>query len=140
MPELEAVKPVRKAGYVQTGSLHDRRQAKLEQEEKELEELLAAQKAGAEATPEEDPEEETQDAEPEQEEEVKAEAQDDDDPDSEPEPLAEYVGIDIQKVDALPESDVYELHKSGFLSAIYLQHYSLENWRHLMARREQRGV
>lgn len=62
------------------------------------------------------------------------------DPDSEPEPLAEYVGIDIQKVDALPESDVYELHKSGYLSAIYLQHYSLENWRHLMARREQRGV
>lgn len=59
------------------------------------------------------------------------------DQDSEPEPLAEYIGINIEKVDALPESDVYELHKSGYLSAIYLQHYSIENWRHLMARREQ---
>ena len=59
---------------------------------------------------------------------------------SEPEPLAEYIGIDVQKLDGLPSEDVYELHKSGFLSAIYLQHYSLENWRHLMARREQRSV
>lgn len=58
---------------------------------------------------------------------------------SEPEPLAEYVGIDAEKLDALEKDDVYELHKKGYLSAIYLQLYSLENWRHLMARREQRN-
>lgn len=56
------------------------------------------------------------------------------------EPLAEYVGIDVQKLDALSSEDVYDLHTTGFLSAIYLQHYSLENWRHLMARRELRSL
>ena len=34
----------------------------------------------------------------------------------------------------LPADTVYELHKNGFLSAIYMQLYSLENWRHLVAR------
>lgn len=50
--------------------------------------------------------------------------------------LAEYISIDAQKVTNLPAETVYELHKSGFLSAIYMQLYSLENWRHLVARRE----
>ena len=52
--------------------------------------------------------------------------------------LAEYIAIDAEKVSNLPSETVYELHKNGFLSAIYLQLYSLENWRHHMARREQR--
>lgn len=57
---------------------------------------------------------------------------------SEPEPLADYIGIDTGKLDALDKDQVYELHKTGYLSAIYLMLYSLENWRHLIARRERR--
>jgi len=49
--------------------------------------------------------------------------------------LADYVAIDSAKLDALPVDAIYELHKAGFLSASYLHLYSLENWRHLMARR-----
>ncbi|MDJ0941241.1 MAG: SapC family protein [Woeseiaceae bacterium] len=56
---------------------------------------------------------------------------------SEPEPIADYISIDTEKLTALPADTVYELHKKGFLSAMYLQLYSLENWRHLMARRVQ---
>ena len=55
---------------------------------------------------------------------------------SEAEPLAEYIGIDIDRFNALSKDDVFDLHKVGHLSASYLQLYSLENWRHLMARRE----
>ncbi len=54
---------------------------------------------------------------------------------SEPEPLANYIAIDVEKLNDLPADVVYELHTKGFLSAMYLQLYSLENWRHLMARR-----
>ena len=57
---------------------------------------------------------------------------------TEAEPLAEYVGIDAEKLQVLDKDIVFELHGTGYLSAIYLQLYSLENWRHLMARREQR--
>jgi hypothetical protein len=54
--------------------------------------------------------------------------------------LADYVAIDAAKLDELPAEEIYELHKSGFLSASYLHLYSLENWRHLMARRVSRGI
>ena len=57
---------------------------------------------------------------------------------TEQEPLAEYVGIDAEKFNDLGEEQVLELHRSGFLAATYLQIYSLENWQHLMARREKR--
>lgn len=57
---------------------------------------------------------------------------------SEEQPLADYVAIDAAKLDALPADAIYELHKAGFLSAAYLHLYSLENWRHLMARRVSR--
>lgn len=57
---------------------------------------------------------------------------------SEPEPIADYIGIDTQKINDLPSETVYELHKSGFLSAMYMQLYSLENWRHLVARKVAR--
>ncbi len=53
--------------------------------------------------------------------------------------LADYVAIDAAKLDALPADAIYELHKAGFLSASYLHLYSLENWRHLMARRVSQG-
>ena len=54
---------------------------------------------------------------------------------SEPQALANYIAIDVEKLNSLTADVVFELHTKGFLSAIYLQLYSLENWRHLMARR-----
>ncbi|MFQ5610186.1 MAG: SapC family protein [Woeseiaceae bacterium] len=59
---------------------------------------------------------------------------------SEPEPLAEYVGINTERLKDLSKDEVFELHGNGFLSGLYMQLYSIENWRHLMARREQRGL
>lgn len=53
-------------------------------------------------------------------------------------PLADYVSVDTQKLDNLESDVVFDLHKAGQLASIYLQLYSLENWRHLMARRVQR--
>ena len=49
--------------------------------------------------------------------------------------MADYVGIDAQKLQDLPKDVIHEMHQVGFLSASYLHLYSLENWRHLMARR-----
>lgn len=54
----------------------------------------------------------------------------------EPQPLANYVSVDAAKLNELHADVVYELHKTGLLATIYLQVYSHENWRHLMARRE----
>lgn len=58
---------------------------------------------------------------------------------TENQPLADYVAIDAAKLDELPAEEIYELHRTGFLSASYLHLYSLENWRHLMARRVAKG-
>jgi len=44
----------------------------------------------------------------------------------------------MKKIDNLPADAIYELHKAGFLSAMYMQLYSLENWRHLVARKVER--
>lgn len=60
------------------------------------------------------------------------------DGESEAQPLAEYIGINVEKLNELTKDQVFELHAAGYLSALYLQLYSLENWRHLMARREKR--
>lgn len=54
-------------------------------------------------------------------------------------PIADYVAIDASKLDELPAETVHELHKAGFLSASYLHLYSLENWRTLLTRREDRN-
>ena len=53
----------------------------------------------------------------------------------EPVTLAEYNTIDARKLTDLDGDKILELHKNGMLSAMYLQLYSIENWRHLMARR-----
>jgi len=58
---------------------------------------------------------------------------------SESEPLANYIGLDVEKLNDLPADVIYELHTKGFLSAIYLQLHSLENWRHLVARKVVRS-
>jgi len=59
---------------------------------------------------------------------------------TEPQVLADYISIDSDKLLELPADVVHELHKKGFLSAMYLQLYSLENWRHLVARKVARKV
>jgi len=51
-------------------------------------------------------------------------------------PLADYVSINVEKLNELPQDVVYDLHKTGRLVMIYMQLYSIENFRHLMARRE----
>ena len=58
----------------------------------------------------------------------------------EPETLADYVCINAEKLNELPADTVYELHQAGFLSAMYLELYSIENWRHLMARKVRRNT
>lgn len=57
------------------------------------------------------------------------------DGETEPQALASYVSISAEKLTALSADVVHELHTNGFLSAMYMQLYSLENWRHLMARK-----
>ncbi len=54
---------------------------------------------------------------------------------SEQQTLAGYVCVDADRLNRLTDDVVVDLHKSGQLAAIYLHLYSLENWRHLMARR-----
>ena len=56
----------------------------------------------------------------------------------EPMPLADYVSINVEKLNELPSDVIYDLHKTGRLVHIYMQIYSIENFRHLMARRELR--
>ena len=58
---------------------------------------------------------------------------------SEATPLADYISVDGQKLDGLDSDVIFDLHNTGRLSAMYLQLYSLENWRHLMARRVERA-
>ncbi len=54
--------------------------------------------------------------------------------------LAEYNTIDSEKLTKLADDTLLSLHKNGQLSSMYLQLYSIENWRHLMARRVQREM
>lgn len=49
--------------------------------------------------------------------------------------MADYAGIDAAKLQDLPKDVIHEMHQAGHLSSAYLHLYSLENWRHLMARR-----
>lgn len=51
-------------------------------------------------------------------------------------PLADYVSINVEKLNELPESTVHKLFKTGQLVQIFMQIYSIENFRHLMARHE----
>lgn len=57
---------------------------------------------------------------------------------SEQQSMADYAAIDAAKLQDLPSDVIHEMHKVGYLSASYLHLYSLENWRHLMARRVAR--
>lgn len=57
------------------------------------------------------------------------------DENSEPVLLANYVTIDTEKLTGLPDDAIVELHRSGMLSSMYLQIYSVQNWRSLVSRR-----
>lgn len=57
---------------------------------------------------------------------------------SEQQSMADYAAIDAAKLQDLPSDVIHEMHQVGYLSASYLHLYSLENWRHLMARRVAR--
>ncbi len=59
-------------------------------------------------------------------------------PGSEKQVLANYICIDADKLTGLDRDVVYELHQDGQLSAMYLHHYSLQNWRDLTQRRAAR--
>lgn len=59
---------------------------------------------------------------------------------SEEQALASFISIDTRKLTELGADVVHELHRSGQLSAMYLQLYSLDNWRMLMARRQRRAA
>lgn len=78
MPELESVQPQKTAGFVDVSARQQRNRAKLEREEKELEELIAAQKNGGQP-PVTQQEVEAVEEEETQEVEAKAEEQEEDD-------------------------------------------------------------
>lgn len=52
--------------------------------------------------------------------------------------LANYVSIDSEKLTELDAQALQQMHKSGQLSAAYMQLYSMQNWRELMVRRGRR--
>ncbi len=56
------------------------------------------------------------------------------------ETIADFVGIDVRKLEKLDDAVVLELYKSGILQLVYLQLNSLDNWRKLIARSERRAA
>ena len=59
---------------------------------------------------------------------------------SEQQTLASYVCIDAKKLTDLDKDTIYGWHRSGELSCLYSHLHSLDNWRTLMARRQQKGL
>jgi len=57
------------------------------------------------------------------------------------EQVADYVTIDVNRLQDLDKDVLMELHKDGSLSMIYAQIFSLENWNRLIGRRNtQLGI
>jgi len=54
--------------------------------------------------------------------------------DGEARPIATFFAVDVEKLNALPASELESMHQSGFLSFIYAHLFSLENWKRLMSR------
>jgi hypothetical protein len=52
--------------------------------------------------------------------------------------IANYVTIDANKLKDLDKDTLRELHQDGSLAAIYGHLFSLENWNHLIVRRNER--
>ena len=56
------------------------------------------------------------------------------DPGGEEKSIANYVAIDVRKLNDLDKDTLQELHQDGSLSAIFGQVFSVENWGRLVAR------
>jgi hypothetical protein len=56
------------------------------------------------------------------------------DKDGNPKQIASFFSVDMEKFSALPTEELASMHKSGFLSFIYAQLFSQENWSRLMLR------
>lgn len=56
------------------------------------------------------------------------------DPAGEEQVIANYVAIDVRKLDELDKDTLQELYKNGFLAAIFGHVFSLENWGRLVGR------
>lgn len=53
----------------------------------------------------------------------------------EDEPLAQYVSVDVERLNDLDDDVIRTLHRNGSLACIYAQAFSLENWNRLLDRR-----
>ncbi len=58
---------------------------------------------------------------------------------AEPLNVGRYLGVSNKKLEALPDSTIGELHKSGHLGAIFIHLHSLRNWNWLIQRAGDRG-
>lgn len=54
--------------------------------------------------------------------------------------VADYVTIDPNRLNDLDKDTLHELHMDGSLAAIFAQIFSLENWNHLIARRNEQSA
>jgi hypothetical protein len=54
--------------------------------------------------------------------------------------LATYVGINLQKLNALDSKVIVELHESGWLAPMYMMHYSMQCWRPLRLRADAKNT
>jgi hypothetical protein len=54
--------------------------------------------------------------------------------------LATYVGINLQKLNALDSKVIVELHESGWLAPMYMMHYSMQCWRPLRLRADAQNA
>lgn len=49
--------------------------------------------------------------------------------------IANFFGVNVDKLNAIPADTLQELHQNGFLSYIFAHLFSLENWNRLLAKR-----
>ena len=49
-----------------------------------------------------------------------------------PQNLASYIAVDAGKLSALTSEELWELHRTGMLAAIYAHIFSLDNWKRLI--------
>jgi hypothetical protein len=60
-------------------------------------------------------------------------------PDGEDEVIANYVAVDVDKLNKLEGDVLQELFKNGYLSAIFAHLFSLENWQRVLDRHVRQG-
>lgn len=55
-------------------------------------------------------------------------------------PIASYIAVNMQKLDAIDAGSLFKLHQDALLGAIYAHNFSLENWMRLIERRKSLGL